>query len=124
MRTLERWACVGPALASGTKRRGRLGIAWAGVALLTATLWAALVGRSDLPLVRVSPPHPWSPTGADRRPSFASAIKAHAGQLLLAQALDRDDASKHLGAYAQQMRVVAGHRSSLSLYPLTEGDHR
>ncbi|MGH8569999.1 MAG: FG-GAP repeat domain-containing protein, partial [Gammaproteobacteria bacterium] len=45
MNTMKRWACLEHALASGTTRRGatRLGygIAWAGLALLTATLSAA-----------------------------------------------------------------------------------
>ncbi|MGQ0571731.1 MAG: FG-GAP repeat domain-containing protein, partial [Armatimonadota bacterium] len=44
MKTMERWACLEHAWASGTKRRGaaRLGygIAWAGLALLTTTLSA------------------------------------------------------------------------------------
>ena len=43
MKHMKRWACMEHALASGTKQRGAIrlgyGIAWAGLALLTPTLW-------------------------------------------------------------------------------------
>jgi len=65
MKTMKRWACLKHAWASGTKRRGaaRLGygIAWAGLALLTATLSAA-------PGPLIFKPAAGSPVGAGTSP--------------------------------------------------------